>query len=52
MLQVVNCKENVVGFGVLPHRWVVERTNGWLLRTRRLAHDHERTIPAVRGRGQ
>lgn len=28
--------------GVLPRRWVVERTFGWLLHSRRLARDYER----------
>ena len=29
-------------FRVLPHRWVVERTFGWLGRYRRLNRDYER----------
>jgi transposase len=29
------------GFHVLPKRWVVERTLGWLMQHRRLARDHE-----------
>ena len=29
------------GFQVLPRRWVVERTFGWLARCRRLARDYE-----------
>jgi putative transposase len=30
------------GFQVLPKRWVVERTNAWITRQRRLARDYER----------
>lgn len=33
---------DVKGFQVLPRRWVVERTFGWLVRCRRLARDYER----------
>jgi transposase len=29
------------GFKVLPRRWVIERTNGWNDRCRRLAKDYE-----------
>jgi transposase len=29
------------GFHVLPRRWVVERTFGWLMQHRRLARDYE-----------
>src|SRR5712692_2065424 len=32
------------GFVVLPHRWIVERTFGWLGRYRRLARDYEHTV--------
>ena len=31
-----------VGFQVLPRRWVVERTFGWMTRWRRLVRDYER----------
>ncbi|CAB3773564.1 IS5 family transposase ISRso1 [Paraburkholderia humisilvae] len=30
------------GFAVLPRRWVVERTFGWMVRWRRLVRDYER----------
>ncbi|WP_370936166.1 IS5 family transposase [Amycolatopsis sp. cg13] len=33
---------DVKGFQVLPRRWVVERTFGWLTRCRRLTRDYER----------
>lgn len=36
--------EGQKGFAVLPHRWVVERTFGWLGRYRRLARDYEHTV--------
>src|ERR1700748_589691 len=32
------------GFKVLPRRWVVERSFGWVIRLRRLVRDYERRI--------
>jgi putative transposase len=29
------------GFQVLPKRWVIERTNAWITRNRRMARDYE-----------
>lgn len=39
---VVKRSDDTTGFVVLPRRWVVERTFGWLLRHRRLVRDYER----------
>jgi len=36
--------KRVAGFIVLPKRWVVERTLGWINRARRLAKDFEATV--------
>jgi putative transposase len=36
MLDIVTCSDDVKGFQVLPRRWVVERTFGWLGRYRRV----------------
>ena len=44
VLEIVKRSDDVKGFKVLPHRWVVERTFGWLGRYRRLARDYEHTI--------
>ena len=33
--------KQIKGFVVLPRRWVVERTFGWINRSRRLAKDFE-----------
>src|SRR5690349_9485426 len=43
-LEIVTRNDDVKGFHVLPRRWVVERTLGWLGRCRRLCRDYERTI--------
>ena len=37
----------VKGFIVLPKRWVVERTLGWINRARRLSKDFEATIESA-----
>lgn len=42
-VEVVKRSDHSAGFKVLPRRWVVERTFGWLMRQRRLVRDYERT---------
>ena len=42
ILEIVKRPEDMSGFQVLPRRWVVERTFGWLGRHRRLSKDYER----------
>ncbi|MFF3632324.1 IS5 family transposase [Streptomyces sp. NPDC002164] len=42
VVEVVKRTDDVKGFKVLPRRWVVERSFGWLVRNRRLARDYER----------
>ncbi|MBZ2407266.1 IS5 family transposase [Streptomyces sp. L06] len=42
VVTVIKRSDDTSGFVVLPRRWVVERTFGWLLRSRRLARDYER----------
>ncbi|WP_157657316.1 transposase, partial [Burkholderia ubonensis] len=37
------------GFVLLPRRWVVERSFGWLNRFRRLARDYERLPETLSG---
>lgn len=39
---IVKRSDDTRGFVLLPRRWVVERTFGWLLRHRRLIRDYER----------
>ncbi len=41
LLEIVKRSDDVQGFAVLPRRWVVERTFGWLGRCRRLSKDYE-----------
>ena len=42
-LEIVKRPDGAKGFQVLPRRWVIERTFGWLGRYRRLARDYEHT---------
>src|SRR5258708_6471903 len=43
-LEVVKRSPSTRGFSVQPRRWVVERTFGWLSRSRRLSKDYERKV--------
>ena len=40
-LEIVKRTDDMWGFKVLPKRWIVERTFGWLGRYRRLSKDYE-----------
>ena len=42
VIEVVRKLERQQGFQVLPRRWVVERSFGWMIRWRRLVRDYER----------
>lgn len=44
VIEVVRRIEGQPGFNVLPRRWVVERTFGWMTRSRRLVRDYEARI--------
>lgn len=48
-LIVVRLPEAKRGFVLLPRRWVVERSFGWLARFRRLARDYERLPQTLAG---
>jgi putative transposase len=43
-LNVIARKEDDEGFVKLPIRWVVERTNAWLTKNRRLCRSYEHTV--------
>ena len=44
ILEIVKRTDKLPKFVVLPKRWIVERTFGWLGRYRRLSKDYELTI--------
>lgn len=46
ILETVKRSDDIKGFVVLPKRWVVERTWGWLNFSRRLSKDYE-SLPAT-----
>jgi transposase len=48
-LEVVRLPEAKKGFVLLPRRWVVERSFGWMARFRRLARDYERLGTTLAG---
>ena len=48
-LEVVKHHQAKHGFVLLPRRWVVERSFGWLARFRRLARDYERLATTLGG---
>lgn len=41
ILEIVKRNDDVKGFKLLPHRWVVERTFAWVGRFRRMSKDYE-----------
>ena len=46
-VQVIKRSDDAKGFELLPRRWVVERTFGWLMHFRRLVRDYERLANSV-----
>lgn len=48
IVEIVRRNQNQQGFEVLPRRWVVERTFGWMIRHRRLVRDYEKRIDVSR----
>src|ERR1022692_3344174 len=47
VVEVVKRLADVPGFTLLPKRWGVERTFGWLMHCRRLVRDHEQTTASA-----
>jgi transposase len=48
-LEVVKLPEAKQGFVLLPKRWVVEHSNAWAARLRRLARDYEQLAETLAG---
>ena len=48
-LEVVKLADAKRGFVLLPRRWVVERSFGWMSRFRRLVRDYERLPETLKG---
>lgn len=44
VMEIVRRCDHEPGFKVLPRRWVVERTFGWMTRWRRLVRDYEQRL--------
>lgn len=44
VVEIIRRSDDQKRFKVLPRRWVVERTFGWMIRWRRLVRDYEQRI--------
>jgi transposase len=44
VIEVIRRLDSEPGFKVVPRRWVVERSFGWMTRVRRLVRDYERRL--------
>lgn len=44
IIEIIRRSDDQKGFKVLPRRWVVERTFGWMIRWRRFVRDYEQRI--------
>lgn len=49
LVEIIKRSDSAKGFVVLPRRWVVERTLGWLSGFRRLSKDYERFAETSQG---
>ena len=47
--KVIVIQRSKKGWKLLPHRWVVERTFGWVCRNRRLSKDYEESSLSEEG---
>ena len=47
-LEIVRRRDDLKGFVVLPHRWIVERTFAWFENYRLLAKEYETSVKTVR----
>ena len=48
VVEIIRRSDQQKGFEVLPRRWVVERSFGWMTRWRRLVRDYEKRIDVSR----
>jgi putative transposase len=48
VIEIIRRIDDEPGFKVLPRRWVVARTFGWLMRWRRLVRDYEQRLDVSR----
>ena len=44
VVEIVRRSDKAAGFEVIPRRWIVERTFGWMIRWRRLVRDNEKRL--------